>query len=101
MEQSRNKLGTMPIGKLLAVMSVPMMVSMFIQALYNVVDSMFVAKISEEALAAVSLAYLLHDRRVKTVPILGISRPERLTEAMGVFSLGEAALHALFAENEP
>lgn len=50
---------------------------------------------------AVSLAYLLHDRRVKTVPILGISRPERLTEAMGVFSLGEAALQALFAENEP
>ncbi len=57
MEQSQNKLGTMPIGRLLAVMSVPMMVSMFIQALYNVVDSMFVAKISEEALAAVSLAY--------------------------------------------
>ena len=50
---------------------------------------------------AVSLAYLLHDRRVKTFPILGISRPERLTEAMGVFSLGEAALQALFAENEP
>ena len=50
---------------------------------------------------AVSLAYLLHDRRVKTVPILGISRPERLTEAMGVFSLGEAELRALFAENEP
>ena len=57
MEQSQNELGTMPIGRLLAVMSVPMMVSMFIQALYNVVDSMFVAKISEEALAAVSLAY--------------------------------------------
>ncbi len=57
MEKSDNKLGTMPIGKLLMVMSVPMMISMFIQALYNVVDSMFVAKISEEALAAVGIAF--------------------------------------------
>ena len=57
MEQSQNKLGVMPIGKLLISMSVPMMISMFIQALYNVVDSMFVAKISEEALAAVGIAF--------------------------------------------
>jgi putative MATE family efflux protein len=56
-ERQENKLGVMPIAKLLAVMSVPMMISMFIQALYNVVDSMFVAKISEKALAAVSIAY--------------------------------------------
>lgn len=57
MEQSQNKLGVMPIGKLLMVMSVPMMISMLIQALYNVVDSMFVARISEEALAAVGIAF--------------------------------------------
>ena len=56
-ERQENKLGVMPIAKLLAVMSVPMMISMFIQALYNVVDSMFVAKMSEKALAAVSIAY--------------------------------------------
>ncbi len=61
MEQSQNKLGVMPIGKLLMVMSVPMMISMFIQALYNVVDSMFVAKISEEALAAVGIAFPLQN----------------------------------------
>lgn len=54
-----NKLGTMPIGRLLISMSIPMMVSFFIQALYNVVDSMFVAKISENALTAVSIAYPL------------------------------------------
>ena len=47
----------MPIGRLIAVMSVPMMISMFVQALYNIVDSMFVAFISENALAAVSLAF--------------------------------------------
>ena len=57
MAETENRLGTMPVGKLLAVMSVPMMISMFIQALYNVVDSIFVARISEEALAAVGLAY--------------------------------------------
>lgn len=61
MEKSQNKLGEMPIGKLLMVMSVPMMISMFIQALYNVVDSMFVAKISEEALAAVGIAFPLQN----------------------------------------
>ncbi len=56
MTQRENKLGTMPVGKLLISMAVPMMVSFFIQALYNIVDSMFVARISENALTAVSLA---------------------------------------------
>lgn len=56
---SQNKLGEMPVGRLLVTMSVPMMVSMFIQALYNLVDSMFVARISEDALTAVSLAFPL------------------------------------------
>ena len=56
MEQE-NKLGTMPIGRLLTVMSIPMMISFFIQALYNVVDSIFVAQISENALTAVSIAF--------------------------------------------
>jgi len=47
----------MPIGKLIITMSVPMMISMFIQALYNVVDSIFVAKLCEDALTAVSLTF--------------------------------------------
>ncbi len=55
--QDRNPLGTMPIGPLLVKMSVPMMISMFVQAFYNIVDSMFVARISENALTAVSLAF--------------------------------------------
>ena len=54
-----NKMGVMPIRKLLISMSVPIMVSMLIQALYNVVDSIFVAQISEDALTAVSLALSL------------------------------------------
>ena len=55
MEQ--NKMGIMPINKLLLSMSLPMMASMLVQALYNIVDSMFVARLSENALTAVSLAF--------------------------------------------
>ncbi len=52
-----NKMGTMPMKKLLATMSLPIMLSMLIQACYNIVDSMFVAQYSQDALAAVSLAF--------------------------------------------
>lgn len=54
-----NKMGTMPIGKLLATMSTPMMISMLVQAFYNVVDSVFVSRLGEDALNAVSLAFPL------------------------------------------
>ena len=56
-----NKMGTMPVGKLLADMAIPMMISMLVQALYNVVDSVFVSRISENALNAVSLAFPLQN----------------------------------------
>lgn len=52
-----NKMGTMPIDKLIISMSLPIMISMLVQALYNIVDSIFVAKISEDALTAVSMAF--------------------------------------------
>ena len=54
---AENKMGTMPVPKLLFTMSIPMVISMLVQALYNVVDSVFVAKLSEDALNAVSLAF--------------------------------------------
>lgn len=54
---NENKMGTMPVNKLLVSMSLPMIASMLVQALYNVVDSVFVAQISENALTAVSLAF--------------------------------------------
>ena len=54
-----NKMGVMPVGRLLAGMAVPMMISMLVQALYNVVDSVFVSRISENAFNAVSLAFPL------------------------------------------
>ena len=54
-----NKMGVMPVGRLLAGMAIPMMISMLVQAMYNVVDSVFVSRISENALNAVSLAFPL------------------------------------------
>ena len=56
-----NKMGVLPVGRLLAGMAIPMMISMLVQALYNVVDSIFVAQLSEDALNAVSLAFPLQN----------------------------------------
>lgn len=56
-----NKMGTMPVNKLLISMSLPMIISMLVQAMYNIVDSVFVAQISENALSAVSLAFPLQN----------------------------------------
>ena len=57
MDKNTNAMGTKKIMPLLISMSVPPMISMLIQALYNIVDSMYVARVSEDALTAVSLAY--------------------------------------------
>lgn len=59
--RKENKMGTMPVKKLIVNMSVPMMISMLVQALYNIVDSIFVAQISENALAAVTFAFPLQN----------------------------------------
>lgn len=56
-EKKENRMGVMPIGKLLFSMSMPMVISFLVQSLYNIVDSIFVARYSPDALAAVSLAY--------------------------------------------
>ena len=59
--QKENKMGTMPINQLLVNISLPMVISMLVQALYNIVDSIFVAQIDEYALTAVSLAFPLQN----------------------------------------
>ena len=51
--ETHNKMGTMPVGRLLISMALPMTVSMLFQALYNVVDSYFVAQLSQDAMNAV------------------------------------------------
>lgn len=57
MTTEQNKMGTEPIAKLILSMSLPMMLSMLVTALYNIVDSIFVSRIGENALTAVSLAF--------------------------------------------
>ena len=54
-----NKMGVLPVGRLLASMAIPMMFSMLLQALYNVVDSYFVSRISQDAFNALSLSFPL------------------------------------------
>ena len=56
-----NKMGVLPVGRLLAGMAIPMMISMLVQAFYNVVDSIFVAQLSEDALNAVGMAFPLQN----------------------------------------
>ncbi len=78
-----NKMGTMPVGKLLITMSVPMMCSMLVQALYNIVDSIFVARIEEDALTAVSMAFPLQTLMFAIGVGLGVGVNAMLSKSLG------------------
>ena len=78
-----NKMGTMPIAPLLAGMAVPMMISMLVQALYNIVDSVFVAQISQDALNAVSLAFPLQNLMIAVGGGTGVGMNALLSRSLG------------------
>ena len=78
-----NKMGTMPVGKLLVTMSVPMMCSMLVQALYNIVDSVFVARIEEDALTAVSMAFPLQSLMFAMGIGIGVGVNAMLSKSLG------------------
>lgn len=78
-----NKMGTMPVPKLLISMSLPMMISMLVQALYNIVDSMFVAKLSEDALTAVSLAFPVQNLMIAVAAGTGVGINALLSRNLG------------------
>nr|WP_325184560.1 MATE family efflux transporter [uncultured Oscillibacter sp.] len=78
-----NKMGVMPIGPLLAGMAIPMMVSMLVQALYNIVDSVFVARISQDALNAVSLAFPLQNLMIAVGGGTGVGMNALLSRSLG------------------
>ena len=80
---NENKMGTMPIAKLLITMSLPMMASMLVQALYNVVDSMFVSWISEDALTALSLAFPIQNLMIGVATGTGVGMNAMLSRALG------------------
>ena len=78
-----DKMGTMPVNKLLISMSLPMMISMLIQALYNVVDSIFVAKLSEDALTAVSMAFSMQTLMFASAGGIGVGLNAFLSRSLG------------------
>ena len=78
-----NKMGLMPIHRLLVTMSIPMILSMLVQALYNVVDSMFVAQISENALTAVSLAFPLQNLMIAIAVGTGVGVNSLISKTLG------------------
>ena len=81
--KEENKMGTMPVGKLIFNMSLPMMVSMLVQALYNIVDSIFDAKLSENALTAVSLAFPLQTLLIAVGAGTGVGMNALLSKSLG------------------
>lgn len=78
-----NKMGTMPENKLLLSMAVPMMISMLVQALYNIVDSIFVSRICEDALTAVSMAFPWQNIIIAIAVGFGVGINALLSRALG------------------
>lgn len=89
-QPTENKMGVMPIPRLLIAMSLPMVISMFVQALYNVVDSVFVAQINEEALTAVSLAFPIQNLMISISVGTGVGINALLSRNLGEKNTKEA-----------
>ncbi|MBU4541911.1 MATE family efflux transporter [uncultured Acetobacterium sp.] len=88
--EKKNKLGVVPIPKLLFSMSIPAIISMMIQAMYNVVDSIFVAQIGEEALTAVSLAFPIQIVIISCFVGMGIGINSSISRRLGQNKKNEA-----------
>ena len=78
-----NKMGVMPIGKLLMNMALPMIISMLVQALYNVVDSIYVSQISESAVTALSLAFPIQNLQIGFAVGIGVGVNSLLSKSLG------------------
>ena len=79
-----NKMGTWPIGKLLVNMALPLVISMLVQALYNVVDSIYVSRISESAVTALSLAFPIQNLLIGCATGVGVGVNSLLSKSLGV-----------------
>ena len=94
-----NKMGTMSINQLLITMALPIIVSMLVQAMYNVVDSMFVARISEDALSAVSLAFPVQNLMISIAVGTGVGVNALLSRSLGAKNqkdADKAAMNGIF-----
>ena len=79
----QNKMGTMPIGRLLFTMALPLVISMLVQALYNVVDSVYVAKYSQNAVTALSLAFPIQHLQISAAAGIGVGMNSLLSKSLG------------------
>lgn len=92
-------MGVMPVNRLLLTMSLPMMISMLVQALYNVVDSVFVSYISEDALAAVGLAFPAQNLMISVAVGTGVGINALLSKSLGEKNFetaNQAAVNGVF-----
>ena len=78
-----NKMGVMPVGKLMVNMALPMIISMLVQALYNVVDSVYVAQVSESAVTALSLAFPVQNLQIGFATGIGVGVNSLLSKSLG------------------
>ncbi len=83
MNEKENKMGVIGINKLLVTMALPMMASMLVQALYNIVDSMYVSQISEDAFTAVSLAFPIQQLMIALASGIGVGVNALLSKSLG------------------
>ncbi|MCR5419349.1 MAG: MATE family efflux transporter [Lachnospiraceae bacterium] len=90
-EFTENKMGVMPVKKLILTMSLPMMISMLVQALYNIVDSVFVARLSEDALTAVTLAFPMQSLMIALGSGTGVGINALLSRSLGKKDYEEAS----------
>lgn len=88
--EKQNKLGVVPIPRLLFAMSIPAIISMMIQAMYNIVDSIFVAQIGEEALTAVSLAFPIQMIIISSFVGMGVGINSAISRRLGQGKKSEA-----------
>ena len=81
--QQENKMGIMPVGKLLVNMATPIIIAMVVQALYNVVDSIYVSQVSESAVTALSLAFPIQNLQIGSAVGIGVGVNSMLSKALG------------------
>ncbi|MBQ7369636.1 MAG: MATE family efflux transporter [Clostridia bacterium] len=97
--EKENKMGVMPVNKLLIRMGVPMMISMLVQALYNIVDSIFVAKLGQDAFNAVSFSFPVQNILIAIASGTGVGMNALISRALGEKNGEKAngfAMHGLF-----
>lgn len=98
MEVKENKMGVMPVRRLLISMSLPMVISMFVQAMYNLMDSIFVAQIDQDALTAVNMAFPMQSLMIAFQTGLGVGMNAMVSRLLGEKkhrAAGQAAIHGM------